>query len=592
MTTIAYRISASNPNAHQFTVTIDIPSHEHSQLTLSLPSWLPGSYMIRDFAKNIITFNASMAQQPIEFCKTDKQTWVLTTNGAAVRVEYDIYAFDLSVRTAFLDNQRGFFNGSSTFLEVQELAEHPCSLQIIKPEGLNNWKVATGLPRANGTEIYQFGDYIADNYQHLIDCPVELGDFDVIEFDVANVPHYLVFAGRHFGDRERLKNDIAKLCQHHIDLFGEAPFSEYWFITNLLGNGFGGLEHKNSTVLVASRFDLPNPNKPEELSDNYKTFLSLCSHEYFHAWNVCRIKPEEFVPYDLSKEVHTNQLWAYEGITSYFDDFSLFRAGIIPFKDYLTILSKTMTRVYRGQGELKQSVSDSSFDTWTKFYKQGPDAVNNIVSYYTKGSLIALWLDLTIREHSKGKFSLDNLMKTLWLEHGKTGIGTNEKHFINIANQLCDSDISEQFTQLLHRANRVPLEQLLAQVGVTFERAPYKKLNSFDGENKSSYKPYLGAFYKQTPAGLKVTVVEQSSPAEQAGLSVDDVIIAVDNLKVSDKSLQSLLDHTPENQQLDCHVFRDDKLLKLPLTVIDTPKLAVQLTVENEQLVKNWQRII
>ena len=197
---------------------------------------------------------------------------MLTTNGAAVSVEYDIYAFDLSVRTAFLDNQRGFFNGSSTFLEVQELAEHPCSLQIIKPEELNNWKVATGLPRANGTEIYQFGNYVADNYQHLIDCPVELGDFDVIEFDVANVPHYLVFAGRHFGDRERLKNDIAKLCQHHIDLFGEAPFSEYWFITNLLGNGFGGLEHKNSTILVASRFDLPNPNKPEELSDNYKIF--------------------------------------------------------------------------------------------------------------------------------------------------------------------------------------------------------------------------------------------------------------------------------------------------------------------------------
>lgn len=592
MTTIAYSISASNPNAHQFTVTIDIPSHEHSQLTLSLPSWLPGSYMIRDFAKNIITFNASSNQQQIEFCKTDKQTWLLTTNGAAVTVKYEIYAFDLSVRTAFLDNQRGFFNGSSTFLEVKELAEQSCSLQIVKPEGLNNWKVATGLPRANGTDIYQFGSYIADNYQHLIDCPVELGDFDVIEFSVADIPHYLVFSGRHFGDRERLKNDIGKLCQHHINLFGEAPFSEYWFITNLLANDFGGLEHKNSTVLVASRFDLPNPNKPKETSDNYKTFLSLCSHEYFHAWNVCRIKPEEFVPYDLSKEVHTKQLWAYEGITSYYDDFSLFRAGIIPFNDYLAILSKTMTRVYRGEGELKQSVSDSSFDTWTKFYKQGPDAVNNIVSYYTKGSLIALWLDLTIRHQSNGKFSLDNLMKTLWLDHGKTGIGTNEQHFINIANQLCDGDVSSQFKQLLHNANRVPLEQLLHQVGVTFDRTPYKKLNTVEGEQTTAYKPYLGAFYKQTPAGLKVTVVEHNSPAEQAGLSIDDVIIAVDHLKVNDKSLQSLLEHTPENKLIDCHIFRDDKLLNLPLTIINTPKLAVQLTVSNDDLASNWQKII
>ncbi|WOH36546.1 PDZ domain-containing protein [Thalassotalea fonticola] len=592
MTTIAYSISASNPNAHQFTVTIDIPAHQHSELTLSLPSWLPGSYMIRDFAKNIITFNASAHQQQIEFRKTDKQTWLLTTNGEAVSVEYDIYAFDLSVRTAFLDNQRGFFNGSSTFLEVKELAEHSCSLQIIKPEGLSNWKVATGLPRENGTDIYQFGDYIADNYQHLIDCPVELGDFDVIEFSVANVPHYLVFAGRHFGDRERLKNDLSKLCQHHIDLFGEAPFTEYWFITNLLAEGFGGLEHKNSTVLVASRFDLPNPNKPKELTDNYKTFLSLCSHEYFHAWNVCRIKPEEFVPYDLSKEVHTEQLWAYEGFTSYYDDFSLFRAGIIEFKEYLTILSKTMTRVYRGAGELKQSVSESSFDTWTKFYKQGPDAVNNIVSYYTKGSLIALWLDLTIRQYSNGKFSLDNMMRTLWLNHGKTGVGTNEQHFIDIANQLCSCDISTQFIQLLHTANRVPVKQLLAKVGIAFEHTPYKKLNSFESDKNSEYKPYLGAFYQQTPAGLKVTIVENNSPAEHAGLSVDDIIIAVDNLKANEKSLQSLLNHIPENKLIDCHIFRDDKLLNLQLKIVCAPKLAVQLDVADDELVNNWQTII
>lgn len=592
MTQIAYSISASNPNAHQFTITIDIPAHQHCELTLSLPSWLPGSYMIRDFAKNIITFNATSEDEQIKFEKIDKQTWLLTTNGKPVKVEYEIYAFDLSVRTAFLDNQRGFFNGSSTFLEIKELSKQPCSLNIVKPQGLDNWKVATGLPRANGTDTYQFGDYIAENYQHLIDCPVELGDFDVIEFSVANIPHYLVFAGRHFGDMERLKNDVAKLCQHHIDLFGEAPFSEYWFITNLLAEDFGGLEHKNSTVLVASRFDLPNPNKPEELCDNYKTFLSLCSHEYFHAWNVCRIKPEEFVPYDLSKEVHTKQLWAYEGITSYYDDFSLFRAGLIPFNDYLTILSKTMTRVYRGQGELKQSVSESSFDTWTKFYKQGPDAVNNIVSYYTKGSLIALWLDLTIRQYSAGKFSLDNLMKALWLNHGKTGIGTNEQHFIDIANQLCSYDISTQFSQLLHTASRVSLEQLLEQVGVTFNRTPYKKLNSFEVDNKSVYKPYLGAFYKQTPAGLKVTVVEHNSPAENSGLSVNDVIIALDNLKVNEKSLQSLLDHIPENKLVDCHIFRDDKLLSLPLKIINAPKLAVQLVVSDDELVSQWQNII
>ncbi|MEW6997293.1 M61 family metallopeptidase [Colwelliaceae bacterium BS250] len=592
MSVINYCISATNPNAHIFTVTIAIPEHDESQLTLSLPAWLPGSYMIRDFAKNIITCSAhDSSNNELTLTKTNKQTWQLLSNGQACCIEYQVYAFDLSVRTAYLDNQRGFFNGSSTFLEVKELSHLPCTLQINKPETLKNWRVATGLPRAKNTDIYQFGDYHADNYQHLIDCPVELGDFDVIEFKVANVPHYLVFAGRHFGDRERLKNDIAKLCQHHIDIFGEAPFTEYWFITNLLGDGFGGLEHKNSTVLVASRFDLPNPNKPQELSDNYKTFLSLCSHEYFHAWNICRIKPEEFVPYDLSKEVHTTQLWAYEGITSYYDDFSLFRAGIIDFNDYLQLLAKTMTRVYRGQGELKQSVNQSSFDTWSKFYQQGADAVNNIVSYYTKGSLIALWLDLTIREKSAGKASLDNLMRKLWQNFGKTGIGTKESDFIAIVNQLCNSDISATFKQLLDSPQRVELNTLLENVGIDFTPCGYKTLNSLKSANNSDYKPYIGAFYQANTQGLTVTVIEENSPAEQAGLCVNDIMIALDNIKITDKTIIKLLQHMPENSMLDCHYFRDDALLQTQLKVINTPNLAVDLVVKSNALTRNWTTI-
>lgn len=605
MSAIQYRISASNLNAHIFTVSIEIPAHSQTQLTLRLPSWLPGSYMIRDFAKNIVQLSAVYNKRSINTQKLDKQTWQIETDGQAVRVEYQVYAFDLSVRTAFLDNQRGFFNGSSTFLEIVELADMKCDLEIIAPKNCQNWKVATGLPRAKATDIYQFGHYHADNYQHLIDCPVELGDFDVIEFSVANVPHYLVFAGRHFGDKQRLKQDISKLCQHHIDLFGEAPFSEYWFITNLLGNGFGGLEHKNSTVLVASRFDLPNPNTPNELSENYKTFLSLCSHEYFHAWNVCRIKPAEFVPYNLSKEVHTTQLWAYEGITSYYDDFSLFRSGIINFDEYLALLAKTMSRVYRGQGELKQSVAESSFDTWTKFYKQGPDAVNNIVSYYTKGSLIALWLDLTIRNKTQQQHSLDSLMRILWTNHGKVGKGTQEQDFIDAVNQLCQDDLTAQFNQLLHTASRVDLVELLHNVGVDMQQVAYSKLNAFipntnnnqpprqkTTEKSHPYRPYIGAFYKQVSNGLKITVIEENSPAENAGLSVDDIIIAVDNIKVCEKTLPSLLNHLTINCQVNCHIFRDDSLLNRPITILNDPKLAIALTIYDENKSKTWQRIL
>jgi predicted metalloprotease with PDZ domain len=290
---IKYKISPDNLNSHLFSVELSFATQLDDTYHLSLPAWLPGSYMIRDFAKNIIEISAhdsdqdiGSARQKITLNKTDKQTWQFIASSNLTIINYQIFAFDLSVRTAYLDSERGFFNGSSTFLQVQELPNEKCQLSILLPEELvkssadelSHWRVATGLTRSKGTEKYQFGDYIAIDYQELIDGPVAIGNFDAFEFTVEGVIHHLVFTSQHFGDRERLKADIAKLCQHHINLFGEAPFKEYWFITHLLGSGFGGLEHKNSTILQASRFDLPNPNKPDETSENYQKILSLCSH--------------------------------------------------------------------------------------------------------------------------------------------------------------------------------------------------------------------------------------------------------------------------------------------------------------------------
>ncbi|WP_206486215.1 PDZ domain-containing protein [Thalassotalea sp. G2M2-11] len=590
---VKYQISAIKPNSHLFEVSIHFQSKPNKEYTLSLPAWLPGSYMIRDFAKNIIELTAQDDdQQALKIDAVDKQTWQLKAQSDTTHIRYQVFAFDLSVRTAYLDDQRGFFNGSSTFLAIEELRDCPCQLEIIAPNHHSHWRVATGLPRSNHTEKYSFGHYQADDYAHLIDCPVAIGDFDSFEFDVEGVTHHMVFTSRHYGDRERLSRDISKLCQHHINLFGEAPFKEYWFITHLLADGFGGLEHKNSTILQASRFDLPNPSKPEELSDNYKTFLSLCSHEYFHAWNVCRIKPKAFMPYQLDKESYTEQLWAYEGITSYYDDFSLYRAGIIEFDDYLKILSKTATRVYRGKGELKQSVVESSFFTWTKFYQQGADAVNNIVSYYTKGSLIALWLDLTIREKSAGRYSLDNLMRELWIHFGRPAIGTEQDDFINIANILCGEDISQSFCKLLDNAKRVDLAPLLKQVGIAYTPSKFKQLNGLETIESSDYIPYLGAQYSAQPMGVKITQVIEDSPAANAGLAVNDMLVAVDNVKVNEKSLQALAEHLPANQAVTCHYFRDDQLLTSSLQFIDSPLCSITLTETDHQLSESWRTII
>ena len=255
------------------------------------------------------------------------------------------------------------------------------------------------------------------------------------------------------------------------------------------------------------------------------------------------------------------------------------------------MLSKTATRVYRGQGELKQSVTESSFDTWTKFYQQGPDAVNNIVSYYTKGSLIALWLDLTIRSKSKGLYSLDTLMRELWIHFGRTGMGTQEDDYINIANILCNEDISEKFKALLYRAERVDLTTLLAEFGVEFQSVKFKLLNGLATIKSKSYIPYIGAQYKDHPLGVKISAVIENSPAAHAGLAVNDILIAVDNLKASVKSLQNLAEHQAEDNPLICHYFRDDQLLSAHLSFIDSPLSAVEITVVDTDKVQAWQSI-
>ncbi|GAA5135156.1 M61 family metallopeptidase [Thalassotalea piscium] len=590
--TVYYTISADNFNSHLFDVSICFDTVANKAYHLTLPAWLPGSYMIRDFAKNIHQLSATDANKHnVALTKLDKQSWQVIAPNNKLTISYQVFSFDLSVRTAYLDNQRGFFNGSSTFLAIKELQYSPCELLINQVKQQDNWRVATGLTRAAGTKKYQFGQYHADNYDELIDCPVAIGDFDAFEFDVNGVCHHMVFTSKHYGDRERITKDVSKLCQHHINLFNDVPFNEYWFITHLLADGFGGLEHKNSTILQASRFDLPNPNKPEELTDAYQTFLSLCSHEYFHAWNVCRIKPIEFIPYDLSKESYTEQLWAFEGITSYYDDFSLFRAGIIDFNAYLLILSKAMTRVNRGNGELKQSVADSSYYAWTKFYQQGPEAVNHIVSYYVKGAIISLWLDLTIRDKSAQKYSLDTLMREIWLNFGAKNIGTTTQDYIHIANKLCGEDISEDFHSLLYKSERIELTALLAKFGIAKVNHKFKSLMNVETVGCKDYIPYLGLQYQASEVGLKVTQVLENSPANIAGLAVNDVIIAIDQLKVTSTVLQSLAEHLPANTAVECCYFRDDRLINTNIEFKDSPDTGIALEVIDTNKASLWQSL-
>ncbi|GGD53401.1 M61 family metallopeptidase [Lacimicrobium alkaliphilum] len=593
MSMIHYQLSIDQRHQHLFDVRLAIPAHSSNTLHFSLPAWIPGSYMIRDFAKNIVSITAVDEQgHSLPLQKNDKQSWELHTNGNPVILNYQVYAFDTSIRSAYVDDHRVFFNGTSVFLKIEELDNTPHQLCLIAPADKPQWKVATGLTRSDKTEKYHFGDYHAECYAQLIDCPVEIGSFDVAEFDVYGVRHHLVLSGKHYADMPRICADVEKICQHHIELFEpqsqQAPFTEYWFLTNVLPNGFGGLEHKNSTALLCSTFDLATKSEKGNKTEAYMTFLSLISHEYFHAWNVCRIKPEEFIKPDLGQETYTRQLWAYEGITSYYDDFSLFRCGLINFEQYLKLLQKTLTRVHRGKGQTKQSISDSSFDAWTRFYQQGEDAINNIVSYYTKGSLIALWLDLTLRLHSQGKKSLDDVMRRLWQDHGKTGLGTRDKDLSNVVAELSDHQVAKDLDTLLNQSERLNLSSLLEKFGIQQTQQPAAQdLLSIAGEQQGAY---FGVLYRSHAMGLEVTAVLEDSPAESAGIYAKDILLALDELKLDSTSLESLCNTLPPHQPVSMHLFRNQRLVTTEIILLPAPKLIISLSESDPSQSSLWKR--
>ncbi|WP_137226796.1 M61 family metallopeptidase [Shewanella sp. MEBiC00475] len=573
-----YHIHAVDPKAHLFEVTFTLKNANPSQI-FSLPAWLPGSYMIRDFAKNIIEIDAKENQQSLSVTQLDKQTWQLDNQGSHISLCYQIYAWDLSVRTAHLDTNHGFFNGSSVFLAANGLESQPHKVTIAKPAlaNLAHWTLATSMTRTTG-EQFGFGDFSAENYDDLIDHPVEMGELTIETFYAAGVPHDIVLSGKHRANMARLANDLKAICEYQIDLFGTpAPFKRYVFMTTVLDNGFGGLEHKASTALMCSRNDLPL-SLDAPVDKGYRTYLSLCSHEYFHSWNVKRIKPAEFTPFDLSQESYTSQLWAYEGITSYYDDLITFKSQCIDQAGYLTLLSQIMTRVYRGQGRFKQTLTQSSFNAWTKFYKQDENAANAIVSYYTKGALFALFLDLTIRIESQGKHSLDDVMRTLWQQYGLTGIGTDPFSHQRIVETILNRPCDDLFAYL-NNCDDIPLEALLAQVGVSMTLRASEGNTDLGGGDAKGYINGFGAKTKTESMGLKVLSVIQNSPAHQAGLSAGDLLIAADNLQVT-AQFEQQLQNLPIGEVLTLHWFRRDELMQgqLPIreAVLDTVSLSIK----------------
>lgn len=564
---IQYHIQPVAPEAHLFSVELTIPAPDPGGQKLTLPAWIPGSYMIRDFARNIVTLEASCNGAPIQAVKVDKQTWDCEPCNGGLVINYQVYAWDLSVRGAHLDSTHGYFNGPTVFLRVMGQDEQACEVEILPPQGdaYKGWRVATTLPGKQAQPL-GFGSYQANNYAELIDHPVEMGHFSHARFEVYGAPHEIAISGRHNCDMERLCRDLKKICETHVDMFGELPQMErYLFQVMAVGEGYGGLEHRSSTSLICRRSDLPQPGVAE-ITEEYRQFLGLCSHEYFHLWNVKRIRPQAFKSSDLGGEAYSRLLWFFEGVTSYYDDLALVRSGMLDADGYLELLGQTITRVLRGSGRQKQTVEESSFDAWIKFYKQDENSPNSIVSYYTKGALIALFLDLTIRRDRAGARSLDDLMRALWLRYGKLDIGVGEAEVEALASEVTGLDLADLFDYALRSTGDLPLGELLQQFAVGFELRPAKDSKDKGGLKReaqpSKPTPDLGVIHKPDAAGALLTSVMDFGPARDAGLSAGDILIALDGIRVTSENLDQLLARARIGEQLIAYAFRRDELMQ------------------------------
>lgn len=561
---IQYAIDPKDLAAHLFEVTINVAAPAAEGQEFALPAWIPGSYMIREFARNVVQIRAESNGRAVALTKLDKHSWRAAPVDGALTVVYEVYAWDLSVRTAHLDQTHGFFNGTSVCLRVvgQEALAHEVDIRRPADAAAKTWRVATSMPEL-GAKRYGFGTYVAANYDELIDHPVEMGDFALASFKAHGVPHDIVISGRVPNlDMARLQADLKAICEAQIAFFEprtkRAPMDRYVFLTLAVGDGYGGLEHRASTALICARADLPTTATPKsaEISDGYLKFLGLCSHEYFHTWNVKRIKPAVFAPYDLQSETYTSLLWLFEGFTSYYDDLMLVRSGIIGEAAYLKLLGKAVAGVLRGSGRTKQSVADSSFDAWSKYYRQDENAPNAIVSYYGKGSLIALAFDLTIRAKTGGKKSLDDVMLALWQRFGRDfytsgGRGVTEAEVEALFDEISGAKLKPMFERYVRGTVELPLAKLYAPFGVTLE------------DERRGSKPSFDAGLGRDGNDVKLTQVHEGGAAHRAGLSAGDVLMAIDGLRVTGAPavVDGLLARYKVGETVVVHAFRRDELM-------------------------------
>ena len=555
-----YQIEFDDYRQHLIHVTLRFVA-DPTQV-LSLPTWIPGSYLIREFSKHIESVRAYDEEgRLLEIQKFEKNKWRLfNTDHELITVEYDVYAYDLSVRGAYVDQTRLYVNPACACLGLEGQEDKAVEVELFLPDELKHFQLATGM--ASKSLVKGRFTLKAKNYAELIDAPFELAEQTRFSFEANGIPHEFVVSSKHAMNAARMQQDIEKICATEISMFGSAPFSNYTFMTMATANSYGGLEHPNSTSLISPREDLPKANEPEEPSEDYQRFLGLCSHEYFHSWLVKFIRPENFVNYDLNKEGYTSLLWIFEGFTSYYDDLILLRSGVISQASYIKLLKTQIDRYLQNPGRFVQSVSESSFDAWVKFYRQDENSNNAGTSYYNKGCLVALCLDLGLRLRGS---SLDTLMRKLY-ENAQKGIQVHERTIVELCNELTGDNWIEQINHLINTTDELPLDQLFPEFGLSYSLKNDKSLP-------------LGLKLVEKPEGVLVQSARRDGAAAQAGLSAHDVIIAIDGLKATMKLVEK---YAKQEGSYSILAFRRDELMSFDVKASGSELTEVELKVENQ----------
>ncbi len=591
---IAFTVSMSKPHTHLLEVEVRVkrPGEAPAEEVLVMPVWTPGSYMVREFARHVQDFAASDATgRPLKWEKKNKNSWRIQTNGAREwRATYRVYANELTVRTSELNSDHAFWNNPTLLMYLEGFLNLPSTLQVVAPQP---WQVATGLPAVPGRK----NTFRAENFDVLYDSPVEVSNFKTLSFQVKGISHRIVIDGEGNYEPERLRRDVQKIVEASVELMGgEIPYRDYTFILHLRSNAGGGLEHLNSTALGypsfgfrterSERFGAAAPGGPPVRT--YQGFLSVVAHEFFHLWNVKRIRPDALGPFDYTRENYTKLLWVAEGITSYYENIILLRAGLISERDFLNTAARAFQDLQKIPGRLVMSAEEASFDAWIKYYRQDENSINSQIDYYDKGAILGLLLDLEIRNRSNGARSLDDVMRHLYHEFYKKDRNYTPTDFQRVSEQMAGSSLEDFFAKYVRGREELDYNASLSAAGLKLDTT------GATGGAKPVEKAYFGADLVQEDDRLIVRRVYAGSPAYEQGLNAGDQIVALDNRRVTKEFFEDRLAEKRPGEMANLTIFRFDELSSLPLKLggmIDAPYRIVpiaNLSDQQKRIYQSW----